>query len=122
MPTYDYVCQLCSADFDVIKSMADIERIEECPACGRECDRNDRQISRPNLVGLQACTESAYRDPSLGVVVKDRKHAAKIAKERGYIEVGNEKPDAIHSHFEKQRQETRDQRWKDADRVKLYGD
>lgn len=122
MPTYEYLCSLCSVDFDVSKRIADIEREEECPACGHVNKSDARQVSRSNLVGLQHCTESAYHDPALGVVVKDRKHAAKIAKDRGYIEVGTEKPETIHRHFETQRQETREQRWKDADRVKVYED
>lgn len=122
MPTYEYRCSLCEADFDVVKSIASIERTEECPACGHVNKSDARQVSRSNLVGLQHCTESAYHDPALGVVVKDRKHAARIAKDRGYIEVGNEKPETIHKHFETQRKETREQRWKDADRVMQHGD
>jgi hypothetical protein len=39
----------------------------------------------------------------------------KIAKSRGLEEIGNEKPEKIHDHFEKQREETKAQRWADAE-------
>lgn len=116
MPTYEYACPV-GHHFDVIKRMADIDCPESCPQCELKAER---QVTRPNLVGLGACTESAHFHPALGQVVKDSQHAAKIAKGKGMIEVGTEPPEKIHKHFEKQRKETREQRWADAERVKQF--
>ncbi len=38
------------------------------------------------------------------------------------IEVGNEKVETVHRHFEKQREQTRADRWAEADRDKVYSD
>ncbi len=116
---YDYRCLKCEFEFEVIKRLADIDRVENCPECGGSTDR---------FIGRAAHVHSSAGDwnrvefnAGLGCWTKGNKHASQIAKSRGLIEVGNEKPDTIHKHFDQQRKETREQRWND-DRVKLYGD
>lgn len=119
MPTYLYACPSCATGFDVIKSMSQLDRDEECPACKRVCASKDRQMPRVNFSGAGDWNTQGFH-PALGCYTSSNKHARDIAKRRGLIEVGNEKPEAIHKACEKQRAETREQRWKDADRDKLY--
>lgn len=121
MPLYEYQCQACAADFDIVKRMAEIDRKESCPACGFENGPRSRKISRSNFTGASDWNTQHY-SPALGMVVKNNREARQIAKQRGLIEVGNESPEKIHKAMEKQREETREQRWKDAERVKLYED
>jgi putative FmdB family regulatory protein len=119
LPTYEYACPSCKAGFDIIKSVKAIDQVETCPKCSSSCDSSARQISRTNFTGASDWNTQTFH-PALGQVVRNNKHAAQIAKSRGMIEVGNEKVETVHAHFEKQREETREQRWKDADKVKVY--
>lgn len=115
MPTYEYNCQ-CGNQWDVIKRVADIDEVELCDKCQR---LGDRQISRTSFAGA-ADWNTQHFSPALGKVVKNNREARQLAKDRGMLEVGNEKPEVIHKHFDTQREDTREQRWKDADRVKVY--
>ena len=118
MQTYEYRCPQ-GHDFDVIKRVAEIDRAELCPSCSSSCDSSARRIARTNFTGASDWNTQTFH-PALGQVVRNNKHAAQLAKQRGLIEIGNEKVETVHKHFEKQREETREQRWKDADKVKLY--
>lgn len=119
MPIYEYRCHECAAGFDVVKPVAELDRSEPCPKCNTVCGSSSRQISRTNFTGASDWNTQTFH-PALGQVVKNNRHARQLAKERGMIEVGNEKVETVHKHFEKQREETREQRWKDAERVKTY--
>lgn len=121
MPTYVYACAQCHTVFDIVKSVKAIDDTELCPGCSAHCDSSTRQIQRTNFTGASDWNTQTF-NPALGCYTKNNRHARQIAKERNLIEVGNENVETVHKHFEKQREETREQRWKDAERVKLYGD
>lgn len=87
MPTYDYACSNCGADFDIIKAIAELNRQENCPSCRSE--KTDRRISRTHFYGASDWDKSEY-NPGLGIVTKNSKHRDREAKARGLIEVGNE--------------------------------
>jgi putative FmdB family regulatory protein len=38
MPTYEYECRSCGADFDVFQSMSD-DPLKTCPTCGKDLRR-----------------------------------------------------------------------------------
>lgn len=118
MPTYLYACAFCSTAWDVVKSMSAIDRIEECPACGRDNDSKARQVTRTYFYGAKV--EDATWDPAFGKVIKSARHRKDEARARGLTEIGNEKPETIEKHFERQREETREKRWAEADRDKVY--
>ena len=82
---YPYECE-CGFKTDIIKSVRDIDNSEKCPKC-------DTIMSRKIAGGngfLYAEVEDAEYNPGLGCVVKNKKHRAEIAKQRGLVEVGNE--------------------------------
>jgi hypothetical protein len=74
--------------------------------------------SRSTFYGARV--EDAHFSPVLGKVVSSTKEVQKEAKARGMIEVGSEKPETLHKHFDRQREETRRQRYEDAAREKVY--
>ncbi len=40
---YTYRCAACSQDFEVVKRLAEIDRVEVCQACG--CEKTERVIA-----------------------------------------------------------------------------
>lgn len=86
---YEYFCSACSATTDVIKKVIDFERDESHEKCGTLMVR----IFKPKIYLAQTAVEDAHFHPGLGQVVKSTQHAREIAKSKGLIEVGNEKPD-----------------------------
>jgi hypothetical protein len=92
---------------------------QSCPKCGTP---GTRQIDLPNLDKTSAGSwnQQSY-NPGLGCWTKSTKHAEQIAKQRGLEPIGNEPVDNLHKNFEKQREETRAERWRNADRELVYG-
>jgi putative FmdB family regulatory protein len=115
MPTYAYKCA-AEHSWDVIKRVADIDEPEKCPECS---ELGQRLISRTHFYGAGDWNQLEFNH-GLGTWTRGTKHAERIAKERGAIPIGNEPPEKIHQHFEKQREETRRARWDDALRDKVY--
>lgn len=117
MPTYPYRCHSCSALFEIVKPVSAIDEPTTCK-CGAFAVR---YIGRTNFTGASDWNKQTFH-PALGCFTKSDAHARKIARARGMEEVGTEAPDKLHTHFDKQREETRGQRWADAEREKVYGD
>jgi putative FmdB family regulatory protein len=115
VPTYEYRCRE-GHEFEVTKRIADIDRPESCQ-CGAE---GERFISRTHVHGSAGDWNRVEYSPALGQWTKSWKEARQIAKARGMEEVGNEKVETVHKHFDKVREEKREKLWKDAERVKLY--
>lgn len=106
---YAYKCPGCQHDFDVIKSIAQIDFSEECPKCGIEAER---QIVAPNIAKIAAgAWNNQTFNAALGCYTRNDQHAARIAKSRGYEEIGNEPPEKIHAHFDRQREDTAQKRY-----------
>lgn len=118
MPTYEYKCP-AGHRFDVIKRIAELDREEACGDCQQVATR---QLVRTHVHASAGDWNRQEFNPGLGCYTKSTKHARDIAKRRGLEEVGTEKPETIHAHFDKQREETRAERWREADREKLYED
>lgn len=97
---YPYRCLACANRFEVIKSVKDIDRGETCPGCKNV--QTERYIGRTHFYG--AAVEDAEFNPGLGMVVKNKKHRAEIAKRNGLIEVGNEDPNRLYDTIEKDRE------------------
>lgn len=100
MPTYEYQCITCKHDFDIIKSISMLDDPEACPKCSSK--ETERHISRTHFYGASDWDKAQY-NPGLGVVTKNAKHAARIAKDRGLIEVGNEPLAKVMQDNEKRR-------------------
>lgn len=111
--TYQYVCEKCRHSFDVVKSHHDMERNENCDKCGEFAVR-EFVPQRVHLVGTRV-THAEY-NPGLGCVVKSKAHLKDICKQKGVEEIGNEKPETIHKHFDSMREAKREEAWEKADR------
>lgn len=88
MPTYRYACPSCDHEFDVIKSVSEIDELESCPSCGRDkIEGCQRRLGRVYFYGEKP--DDAFYSVPLGKVVNSRKAQAREAKDRGWEEVGN---------------------------------
>lgn len=116
MPTYPYHCVKCGQDTDIIKSMNESGRDEQCPICELQLER---VWTVPYLTGTSV--EDAEFNHALGVVTKNKKDRAEIAKQKGLVEVGNDygTPERMQVKFDKSREESMEQRWKDVDKEVL---
>lgn len=117
MPTYGWKCDE-HGPWDVCVPIADRDNPQPCPSCGVH---GTKQLSAPNIdrVASGAWNQQSY-NPGLGCWTKSWKHGREIAKARGMEEVGDEPADKLLKAADKKREETRQERWAEADRVKLY--
>jgi putative FmdB family regulatory protein len=84
---YPYRCE-CGFEFDVVKAVSDFNRPESCERCGKEASR---VFTRTQLFGTRV--EDYSFNHGLGCVTRNSAHARQLAKDKGLIEVGNEKPE-----------------------------
>jgi len=108
---YPYHCRECVEEFEVIKSLSDLDRPEACPIC--HAVSFDRRIG---LTRLQSVEIDPYFHYGLGKIVRtkgDVKNELKKREDqgRGLIEVGDEPVEKIERTFSAERQEKRNQRW-----------
>lgn len=106
MAIYDYHCEKCDADFEVIKSIKEYDGKDECPTCGNIGQR----IIKP-VVFYGEKVQNAEYNIGLGKVTKNKQHRDELAKRMNVVEVGNEKPETIHKTFDKAREEKRKKSW-----------
>ena len=64
-----------------------------------------------NIYVIGAKVENAEYNPAFGQVVKNKNHRNELAKQRGLIEIGNEKPSTLHKHAENTKLENAKRRW-----------
>lgn len=105
---YPYECPECKHTFEVIKPVAEIDFVERCEACGMEAER---KIAKNQYFYGADDWDNAEYNPGLGQVVKNRKHREQIAKQKGFIEVGNEDPVKLDREFERDRELEIDASW-----------
>ena len=96
--------------------MAALDSPEPCEKCQ---EPGSRQISRTNFTGAADWNTQSY-NPGLGCYTRSNKEAEKIAKSRGMEPIGNETPAAMEKHFAAQRKETKERRWEEAARDKVF--
>lgn len=106
--TYAYRCGGCSHQFDVIKSVKDMERPEKCARCGTEATREF--VPRRTFLNKTAVQHAEY-NPGLGCVVNNSYHRSEICKARGLEEIGSEPVENLHKTYEKKRKEMRQEAW-----------
>ena len=109
---YAYGCPNCKREFDVIKSLADFDRIEYCQ-CGAESER----LFRPNsdiFRKQSGIPETASYNQALGKVIKDKRHLKETCKRMGVEPVGDEPVEKIHKKYDKERDEKREKAYDDA--------
>lgn len=65
----------------------------------------------PNIHFIGTAVQSPEYNPGLGQVVKNKRHREEIAKEKGLTEVGNEKTESIHKHYDNERADKLKKSW-----------
>lgn len=110
MPTYAFHCPKCEVDFETTESIKTYDGDGECPTCKNSS--NERVFTgRVHFLGTKV--ESPEYNPAFGQVVKNTKHRNQLAKERGLVEMGNEKPERVHKHFDDERASKLKKAWDD---------
>ncbi len=118
MPTYEFKCSTCEKPFDIVCRVAERDDAYSCPDCGAS---GVRQLSMPAIDKSAAGDwNNVSYNPGLGTWTKSWKHGREIAKSRGLEEVGNEPLDKLHKKAEDRKVEIREERWREADRDKVY--
>jgi putative FmdB family regulatory protein len=117
---YPYHCNACGYDFEVTKSVKDIDRPEQCDKCLILTD--DRRIAMSKLGDLDMKPEW---NPAIGKYIKSKSHLREelsSLRDQGHdmIEVGNESPDKIHKHFESERAAKHADTWSEPTEKTLY--
>ena len=85
---YEYECIDCGVSLDVVRSVDDRDLPVEHPE-GKCNGQMKRLITvKTHLLGVN---EQEYYSQALGQWVHGKSHARRIAKDKGLIEVGNEK-------------------------------
>ena len=80
MPTYAYRCEICSAEFDALRSVEHRETAE-CPSCNRVASKV------LTFGGLHIdCVVDPYYSDALGEYVKSTKHKKELMREKGLEE------------------------------------
>jgi putative FmdB family regulatory protein len=107
MPQYPYRCKGCEYEFDVIKSVADIDEKEICIKCGE--GQTKRLIAISNLE--KSSMQQPYYEPTLGCVIKGKSHKKQILRQKGLEEVGSTSPDTMYNELEKRREKRMAKEW-----------
>lgn len=108
MAFYDFRCDKCDEVFEVAMSIKDYDGQGQCPTCK---NISTERIWSSAVYFVGASVESPEYNPGLGQIVKNSKHRKEICKEKGLIEVGNEKPETIRKHLDKAREEKLKKSW-----------
>ena len=95
---YEYFCEKCQLAKEVVKPVCDYDKGETCDSCG---EIMQKKLFVPYLTG---CNDSKEYNYSIGEWCT-RQDMRKIAKERGLVEVGTEKPETIEKHANKIKEE-----------------
>lgn len=106
---YEYLCDNvnCNKRFDVVKPAKESRNAERCPKC--EANATRQFTSNIQIVGASVIDAEYYH--AFGKVVKNKRHRKDLMKRHGVEEVGNEKPETIHKHFDKTRATKREKNW-----------
>lgn len=111
--TYEYSCQVCETTWDVIKTVSEMDRMEACP----DCQESGKRAFIPSRVYLSGTkVQHPEWNPAFGQVVNNDYHRSELAKEKGYVEIGNDfkSTDSLHSGFEREREERKEARYEKA--------
>ena len=104
--TYLYLCEKCDIETEVIKPMAESGRKEKCVQC--KCVMQ-RVYTPAEIIGAKVV--DAEYSPAFGKVLKNKRERQYMIDKTGAIEVGNEKPETVHKHFDTERERRREKKW-----------
>jgi len=95
---YEYLCDNCELEHTVVKPHTEYNREEKCTACGEVL----RRLFSGKIGLHQTRVQEKYFSHVHGRVVDGEIHERKLAKQKGMIELGNEKPE---KHLKPKRKE-----------------
>jgi len=102
---FEYLCEKCSLSKEVVKP-ADEHRSEERCTC---CDGPMiRLFSPPQLMGIHF---DAHFNYGLGEHVSTKREYKQKIKDKGFVEVGTEKPESMEKYFNQVKQERHKRSW-----------
>lgn len=106
---YEYECESCKLEFEVIKSMHDSSREENCP----ECKTTGRRIYSSKVYFNGTKVSNAEFNPGLGCVVKNERHKKYVMESKGLVEVGNDygNGEKMQKKFEQDKVEKQKKEW-----------
>lgn len=118
---YDWDCPSvsCNSRWEVVTTVAQRDEPTSCPVCGTAGIRSEVYLVNVDRVAAGDWNRVEF-NPGLGQWTKSWKHGREIAKARGLEEVGNTAPEALHKHADTTKADTRERRWQDAVKDKLY--
>lgn len=110
--TYEYRCLSCETSFDVLKSVAEIDRAESCPSCQ---GATARQFVPSKIYFSGTKVTHAEYNPAFGCVVNNKRHKDRLCKEKGMVEIGNDfgSGEKMQAHFEGEQKRKREKAWED---------
>jgi hypothetical protein len=118
MPTYSWIDE--EHHWLVFTSISTRNDPQACPKCGKDGTRAPWMDAHNVDKEAAGSWNQQSFNPGLGCWTNSTKHAEQIAASRGLEPIGNEPPENLHKMAEKTKAETREQRWRDADRQMLY--
>ncbi len=86
---YGYLCHPCRKSTDVVKPASEFDRVENCPVCKAPMQR---EFAPRKIYFSGTAVQEKKWQPAIGEACTDRE-MRRIAKERGMIELGNERPE-----------------------------
>lgn len=95
---YLYKCPDCLKEFEVIKSVKDLDNKEFCPDCGFE---GFRKMVPVNFNGASFWRqEQGQFNPAFGCEVKSQRHKKDLMKKHNCVEIGTETQESMYRHTE----------------------
>lgn len=112
MPTYDFICDKCDLETEVIQSIKEYTGKQTCVQCGNDMRRI---YSRCNFHFVGTKIEDAEFNPGLGQITKSKRHREELAKKMGVVEIGNDvkSADSLHKHFDSERESKIKKSWEE---------
>lgn len=107
MPTYEYYCEKCDLGSEVVKPISAYKDPEHCVQCGNETQKVFS--GRVHFTGTKI--EDAEFNHGLGEVTYSKRHRDELARRKGAIELGNEKPETVHKTFDSAREAKLKKSW-----------
>ncbi len=64
MPIYEYRCTKCGKDFELMRSMSQMNEAALCPECGSEAERQVSNFASKVGFYIRAPGKPAFREPA----------------------------------------------------------
>lgn len=111
MAIYLYICKLCGHKFSISRPIAHCDDPLSCASCKEPVAPKDRVITPKVFFGEKP--QEPFFSQALGKWVSGTNELRRIAKTKGWEEVGNEDPEKLLAQGDKDREAKSKKRWDD---------